>query len=277
MNDIDAIKNYLSYLKKECNLSVTLHSFGSNFILKKDLIAFNIHENAFCIYVKSCPKAQKHCVLGQEKIIKKCENGAFSGVCYAGVKEYVYPINNGNAVVGFICVSGYSCKNYKEYLAKISKEYGLDLLTLEQKYSQLKSKMPEKKQVDTLIEPLRCMLELAHLKGDGVAENEDFVQRVKRFIKQRFTENITSETLMEKFNCSRSYLSHAFNQKMKMSLREYINSLRIESAKVLLGDTNLGISEIALSVGFSETAYFTEIFKKHEGVSPSAYRKKLND
>lgn len=274
MNDITAIKNYILYLKKECSLAITLHSCGSNLILKKDLLAFNIHENPYCIYVKSSKEAHEHCIEKQSKVAKKCKDGSFCGVCYAGVKEYVYPVFFEGTVVGFICVSGFSCQNYKEYILAVSKKFNLSYDALLETYPVLKTEIPEKSYVDTLIYPLCHMLELAHIKATCDVERENsFIYQIVHYLKKNYTQDITSKTLCKQFHCSRSHLSRVFNEQLKMSIREYINSLRIESAKTLLRDTKLEITEIASSVGFSEPNYFTSIFKKYTKHTPTVYRK----
>lgn len=274
MNDITAIKNYILYLKKECSLSITLHSYGSSLILKKDLLVFNIHENPYCVFVKSCKAAQEHCVEKQPKIAEKCKDGSFCGVCYAGVKEYVYPIYFDGNVVGFICVSGFSCENSKEYISTIAKKYDLPYDILLETYQTLKIETPEKTYVDTLIYPLCHMLELAHIKATHDIKHQDsFICQIILYIKRYYTQKITSEMLCKEFHCSRSHLSRIFNEQMKMSIHEYINSLRLESAKTLLRDTKLEVAEIAMAVGFSEPNYFTSIFKKYTNLTPLAYRK----
>lgn len=273
-NDITVIKDYILYLKRECGLSVTLHSSDSRLILKKDLLVFNIHENPYCILVKSCKESQMHCIEKQANVAEKCKNGSFCGICYAGVKEYVYPIRFDDNIVGFICVSGFTCETGNEYISAIAKKYDLKYDTLLSTYQTLKTEMPNKSYVDTLIYPLCHMLELAHIKAPQTVEPENnFIYQIIYYIKRYYTQEINSKTLCKKFNCSRSHLSRVFNEQMKMSIREYITSLRIETAKILLRDTKLEIAEIAMSVGFSEPYYFTSIFKKHTNSTPSAYRK----
>ena len=171
MNDILAIKNYVLFLKKECNLAVTLHAHSSDLILKKDLMLFNIHENPYCIYVKTCKEAQEHCIYKQAKIVEKCGNGSFSGTCWAGVKEYIYPVTHENKVIVFICVSGFADEKKDEYISSVSKKYDLDYRLLQESYATLKKDMPEKERVDTLLYPLCHMLELAHIKAQNLRQN----------------------------------------------------------------------------------------------------------
>ena len=274
MNEILAIKNYILYLKNHCKLSVSIHSHTSNLLLKKELIVFNIHDNPYCICVKSCNEAYKHCCEKQIKISEKCQNGAFSGVCWAGVKEFVYPVMYEKSVIGFICVSGFASERGNEYLLAVSQKYGLPIEQLQTAYKTLKKEIPEKEYIDTLVYPLVAMLEWAHIKALATPQKEETqIRKIVLFIKKNYTQEITSETLCKEFGCSRSHLSKLFNEEMKTTLRDYITGLRVEAAKNLLLYGKLEISEIALSVGFNEAYYFTRIFKKYTGVTPLRYRK----
>lgn len=58
------------------------------------------------------------------------------------------------------------------------------------------------------------------------------------------------------------------------SLREYINSKRIDAAKQLMSTTKLNLTDIALQVGFENIPYFSTVFKKYCGVSPSEWKEK---
>ena len=69
MYNVSDIKNYIVFLKTSCGLYVTLHpTSNESLILPSELITFNIHDNPYCIYVKSFPQAHKHCVDCQQKI-----------------------------------------------------------------------------------------------------------------------------------------------------------------------------------------------------------------
>lgn len=271
----EAIKKYILYLKKECNLLISLHvSDFDKIVLSDDLMQFNIHDNSYCAYIKSSVKAQSCCVQKQRRIIEKCSTGAFCGVCHAGVKEFIYPINNNSVTVGFISVSGYKSDKASIYIDAVSKKYKLPKENLISAYGTLKDDIPAKTFIDTLITPLCCMLELAyHRQTDPQANTESFCGALVEYIKQNHTQNITSEDICRHFSCSRSTISHKFNRHMGMSIKSYINILRIEDAKYLLKYSDLNITEIAFLVGFRDSNYFTGIFKKKVGLSPTAYRK----
>lgn len=275
MYNVSDIKNYIIYLKKECGLSVTLHTFGNdNIVMDSELISFNIHDNSYCIYVKTCEDAHKHCIERQLRIRERCSDGSFSGVCYAGIREFVYPIKHYDEIIGFISVSGYKTDNYREYIRAVSLKYELSEQKLISTYRSLADDLPSKERIDTLIMPLCAMLELAYIKTENSKQTAiSFCDDVIRYLKKNHTRKITSSDICGHFSCSRSHLSHSFNSHTGMSIRSYINMLRVNDAKALLENSELSITDIAFSVGFDDSNYFTDVFKKSTGMSPSCYRK----
>ncbi len=272
MPNVTAIKNYILFLKNECGLSVTLHPFREDLILCSELRTFNIHDNSYCVYVKTHSEAWAHCIERQQKILKKCEGGSFCGNCFAGVREYIYPIRGEDGLKGFISVSGYRCENGESYLLRVSEHYHLSQTGLASAYASLKSEMPDKDWVDTLIEPLCAMLELAYRKRESTGE-KSLCEAVAQYLMRHHTSPITLDDVSRAFYCSRSHISHQFKKQMGKSVREYLTELRMEDAKRLLRHSELDVTEIAYSVGFGDSNYFSAVFKAHVGCSPTAYRR----
>ena len=274
MSSLEEIKRYILYLRNECNLEVTLHpTKKENLIIPSELISFNIHYNSYCVFVKSFPDALRHCIKRQGQVFDKCSSGSYCGVCYAGAKEFIYPIKRADEIVGFISVGGYRSENAESYIHRASEKYSIPEQQLKALYPSLKAEMPEKEYIDTLIAPLASMIELAYLKSPQDDDEEDRLDKILRYIKRHHTESITLESISRRFACSRSYLSHNLTKRLGVSFREYLTELRLQDAKSLLENSNLNVTEIALSVGFSDSNYFTNVFKKHLGISPLAYRK----
>ncbi|MBR2466907.1 MAG: helix-turn-helix domain-containing protein [Clostridia bacterium] len=275
MYDVTHIKNYILYLKNKCGLSVTLHPHGAEkLIIPSELMTFNIHDNSYCVYVKTFPEAQAHCIEKQCKIREKCRGGSFVGTCYAGVREYVYPIIKKGDVCGFISVSAYKTENADSYIKKTSERFGIPKGELSLAYASLNEKMPPKEEIDALVLPLSDMLELAYIKSEGDADaSDELVGRVERYVKKNHTRNITLDDVCLEFSCSRSSISHLFKKRTGKSFREYLTDIRIEDAKTLLSYSGLSVTEIALSVGFSDSNYFSGVFKSSTGVTPMAYRR----
>lgn len=78
-------------------------------------------------------------------------------------------------------------------------------------------------------------------------------------------------------NVSTSYLSLLFRDSDKMGYSAYLTQVRLNKAKLLLCDPKVRLFEIAFMVGFNSQQYFSATFKKHEGCTPSEYRKNMLD
>ena len=79
--------------------------------------------------------------------------------------------------------------------------------------------------------------------------------------------------LSEKFGISEVHLRRILKSAVGTSPIRYVNSLRIEKAKTLLSESSLKVSDISAEVGFSDSFYFSRLFKKETGVSPASFRK----
>lgn len=276
MQDITDIINYILYLKNKCGLSISIHAAeGDDLIVNSDLINFNIHDNSYCIYIKTQPGAQERCVNQQRKVLSKCQNGMFCGTCYAGVREYVYPILNAGETVGFISVSGCRAETPEIYWEAMAKKFAAPYEKVQKMYGCLKEELPPKGETDTLLIPLCRMLELAYLKYEKGNLKKSLVDEVQLYVKRHHTQNITLEDVGDYLSCSCSYISHSFKKQTGLSFREYLTSIRLENAKLLLRCSDLTVTEIAFSVGFDNSNYFSNVFKKCVGMSPMAYRRSV--
>lgn len=93
------------------------------------------------------------------------------------------------------------------------------------------------------------------------------------YIHNNFERDISLGDIAKFVFLSPSYFTRAFKEETGMSPISYLLKVRIERAKELLSDTGLKISDIALSVGFSNQQRFNEMFKKYTSITPLQYRK----
>jgi AraC-like DNA-binding protein/mannose-6-phosphate isomerase-like protein (cupin superfamily) len=94
-----------------------------------------------------------------------------------------------------------------------------------------------------------------------------------KYINNNFERDISLGDIARFIFLSASYFTRAFKEEMGMSPINYLLKVRVERSKELLADTSLKISDIALSVGFSNQQRFNEIFKKYAKLTPLQYRK----
>lgn len=94
---------------------------------------------------------------------------------------------------------------------------------------------------------------------------------VKNYIHDHISEKITLNQVAAQFSISTSYLSQLFGRYSNLGFNEYINYSKIQEAKRLLQEEHLKIYEVADQMSFGSEFYFSKVFKKVEGISPSEY------
>ena len=92
------------------------------------------------------------------------------------------------------------------------------------------------------------------------------------FISSHYSEEIDLNACAERCGFSRSRFTHLFTEILGVSPYRYQQKFRLEQACELLCSSTLPISEVAESVGFEDALYFSRLFKKRFGVTPSEYR-----
>ena len=92
-------------------------------------------------------------------------------------------------------------------------------------------------------------------------------------IQERYQEKITLCEIAEEVNVTPAYLSYSFRKYTGQTIVEYINKLRIEVSKCLLINSDLQIKEVAERVGYEDAKYFSRVFHRIVGCSPTTYRK----
>lgn len=99
-----------------------------------------------------------------------------------------------------------------------------------------------------------------------------FVERAKEYIDNNFSDDITLDDVAVYVNRNPNYLSHEFKKQTGITFTEYLNNKRIEEAKRLLRSTSDMTYEIAEKVGYYNYRYFSQMFKKVVGLTPTQYR-----
>ena len=98
--------------------------------------------------------------------------------------------------------------------------------------------------------------------------------KIKNYIDSHYSENITLDILSNLRYVNKFHLVHLCTKQMGISPINYLISRRIEESKNLLTTTNYTIRDISTIVGFSNSSYFSQMFKKFTGYSPRMYKNK---
>lgn len=112
------------------------------------------------------------------------------------------------------------------------------------------------------------------IDGNRVLKSSfDKFDNVINYVNANFQKNISVDTVSRKFNYEKSYFCRKFKSTTGINATEYIRILRLEHARYLLKNTDKSITDISISCGFHDSAYFINCFKKMYNVTPLKYRK----
>ena len=130
----------------------------------------------------------------------------------------------------------------------------------------------EEKLTGLISEAISSIKEIS--SDDGKSENLQDSQKsiIKKYIKENYKRDISAGDVAGILGYSDVYFSKIFKQLFDDTFINYLTNLRIEKAKVLLKDVSFNIKEVGASVGYTDSNYFTKVFKRAVGMSPSEYR-----
>ena len=140
---------------------------------------------------------------------------------------------------------------------------------LENIHAEYKSRTPNRPLIDHYV---KAVLLLIGRHCFEKRTESDMVSRVVLYMQDHLTEPISVQQLADMVYVSKSYLSRLFKQKTGVSLMDYLNSLRMESAKAMLVASNLNTEEIAYQTGYHSTKFFYRAFRAYTGMSTREYR-----
>lgn len=118
------------------------------------------------------------------------------------------------------------------------------------------------------------------VRSAGSKETTDkqiLVNDICKYIQEHANEEVAIEQIAKDMHVSFYYMCHLFKNMTNTTITTYRNQCRINKAKLMLHSTDKKITSIAIECGFNNASYFTEVFTKTTGISPSNYRATKGD
>lgn len=150
---------------------------------------------------------------------------------------------------------------------------GIIFETLSYDQDNLISELSRQTQVYKFLE---LLLSSASYLKEGIITKKmnPFVRQTIEIIRENAYQKLSVKDIAIKLSIHENYLSRLFKSDMGISIKEYISEIKLSIANDLLSSTEYSIQQISDKIGFSTVQSFSKAFKKANGVSPGAYRKR---
>ena len=124
--------------------------------------------------------------------------------------------------------------------------------------------------VDETLQHITAALDRRRRTG---SPTQQLVHKALAYLQEHYAAPLSRQQLAAHIGVHENYLTDCFHREMGITPIAYLTRYRITQARVLLDAGQRSITEVALAVGFADGAYFSRVFQREVGVSPSAYQR----
>jgi AraC-like DNA-binding protein len=242
-------------------------------------------ENPFCAMMAGKSRACAACLQVQQTLAETARNSSQSEVCQVGLCDTAVPVKLGDQLVGFLHTGQVLRKKPTEAqfrkVYELTQRWGILNTEEELKDAFFATRVLSQKEHEAVVKLLEIFAShLSELSNQIVVQQNNaeppMITRAKEYIKEHHTEELSLGQVAKAVNTSPFYFCKMFKKGTGLNFTEYVSRVRIESARNLLLNPNLRISEIAYQVGFQSLTHFNRVFKKVVGESPTEFRSKVH-
>ena len=242
------------------------------------------HYCTFCRAVRELPGGKRPCEKS-DKIdavtLAAQYKEPFFFECHMGMQELVLPLLHRDTLVGLVFVG--QCRirgeSPEKTIAQRVGEQGGDPARFVELYTQL----PELRREDLRAagQILSQYFQLRMANSQPVSQTHTYpgatlAEQVYSYIQLHFCDSLSTKSLAEHFFVTEAHLSRAFHARYGLTVTAHIRSLRMEYAQRLLSQTDASVSSIALNTGYPDVNYFSRLFRRHTGLTPTEFRSRSN-
>lgn len=207
-----------------------------------------------------------------EKVKKSGEVYVYK--CRRGLFEAVAPIYHYGTLSGYLMM-GQICDGSPESLDTVNRK-ATEILGDSRKAEQLcrEVKVIDRKLIDSYINIMLVLAEYLTGTNRLITHNEKLPELIREYINKNYSAKITLSILSQKFGCCNATLTKTFKKEYNLSIMEYLCEVRLKKSAEMIEKTRKSFKEISADCGFYDQNYFSKLFTKRFGCSPTEYRTK---
>ena len=248
-------------------------------------LAFRGHrkENLFCKMMAGKSPTCAACLQSEAKLVRDAMDKPATRMCVFGLYETAVPVKLGPDSIGFLLTGQMmrhkASEDSFQLAIRQAAKCGVDINNAIVRRVYFKTPVISQKRLDAAIDLLEIFADHLSLKSNELvmrtAKNAEpqVIARARQFIYEHQQEVISLGRVSSVLHVSLSDLCRRFHKATGVPFTEFVSRTRVESAKKLLLNPNLQISQIAYATGFQSLSHFNRMFKRIMGKSPKEFRR----
>lgn len=236
-------------------------------------------QTAFCRIIASTPGGYERCVACDAKALSDIQKTQKMKqyYCHAGLIEVALPVmEHGERIASILFGQMLDNTSRDEQWQRVSKACAWHPNVEELYQPFLRLKRISQQQINACTEIVHACVSEVRLSGIVASNDQGDMQRLINYLDTHYDGKISVESVCNALSIGKTRLYQLCKSWHGKTIVDMVNARRIEAAKELLITTSQSIQFIADTVGIPDYNYFTKVFKKAEGITPSAYRKIYN-
>lgn len=237
--------------------------------------AYPKEQSPFCKLIKQNKKTKLSCQENDRKAFKRVQetNEVYLYQCSFGLYDAVAPLYSFGKLTGYLMMGQTldTLNSSPSFVFSATAPFFSDKEGLTQAISKIHIRAKEN--IVSCLSIMAICAEYITLTNRLNITRQDLSHEIKRYIDQNYKDKISIEFLCDRFFCSRATLINTFKKKYGMTINTYLTRVRVNNSASLLTMTSQSIYEIAELCGFSDQNYFSKVFVKVKGKTPSEFRK----
>lgn len=229
----------------------------------------------FCSLVRTDPACHEKCLAcDRHGLSRAMETGkTYRYKCHMGLTETVTPVVCEGVTVGFV-MAGQNL--LQEDLAAVQgqvEDFPIPSVREALREELANFRFTTQEELAAMSDLVRMCADYLYMKKLIRFQDAPLSVRLKQYIDANLSEELDVEHLCRYFGVSKSSLYLLSKEALGKGVTDYVRERRVQRAGELLAEQELSVSAVAERVGYTDVGYFTKVFKKYMGCTPTAYRK----
>ncbi len=239
-----------------------------------EIAAYPQNLSSFCSLLQQNEEVRASCVQNDAEAFKIVQDkqDIYIYRCKFGLYEAVAPLYHFGVLSGYLMMGQTldTKEDSKAFVFEKASKYLDDKEYLKDVIDRIPT--TSKEQILSCVSIMKICAEYISLSNRLNLTDSNLAHEIKKYINQNYATKITLETLSNRFFYSKTTIMNTFKSTYNMSVNQYLQDTRLKHALPLLEQTDYSIHYISEKCGFSDQNYFSKVFSKKYGITPTTYQ-----